>query len=92
MRIEVTRSGGFAGVVRRAVVDTAELPDAERWQALAEEALADGAGPSQADSPVRDGFRYEITVGDRVVETGERDLTPAQRELTARVLREGARG
>jgi hypothetical protein len=92
MRIEVTRSGGFAGLVRRATVDTAGLPDAEEWHRLAETALADRAGPSQEASPVRDGFRYEITAGDRRVEAGEHDLTPAQRELTARVLREGTRG
>ncbi|MDH6227047.1 protealysin inhibitor emfourin [Streptomyces sp. MJP52] len=91
MRIEVTRSGGFAGTVRRAVVDTTGLPDAEEWHRLAGTALADGPGPSQEASPVRDGFRYEIRADGRVVETGEHDLTPAQRELTARALREGTR-
>ncbi|MEU3555705.1 protealysin inhibitor emfourin [Streptomyces fragilis] len=92
MRIEVTRSGGFAGSVRRAVVDTDGLADAEEWHRLAEEALAGGAGPSQAASPVRDGFRYEFTVdGSRGVEAGEQDLTPAQRTLASRALAEGAR-
>jgi hypothetical protein len=96
MRIEVTRSGGFAGAVRRAVVDTEELPDAGRWHALAEAALADGAegaGSSQAGSTVRDGFRFEITVDGRGgVEAGEHELTEAQRELAQRVLSEGAHG
>ncbi|MER5478089.1 protealysin inhibitor emfourin [Streptomyces sp. NPDC002734] len=92
MRIEVTRSGGFAGLVRRALVDTDGLDDAEEWHRLAEAALADGAGPSPAESSVRDGFRYEIAVdGSPGVEVGEQDLTPAQRDLTARALAEGTR-
>jgi hypothetical protein len=92
MRIEVTRSGGFAGLVRRALVDTDGLDDAEEWHRLAEAALADGAGPPQDRSPVRDGFRYEIAVdGSRRVEVGEQDLTPPQRTLTSRALAEGTR-
>ncbi|WP_448319300.1 protealysin inhibitor emfourin [Streptomyces sp. CO7] len=92
MRIEVTRSGGFAGLVRRALVDTDGLADAEEWHRLAAAAVTEGAGPSGAGSPVRDGFRYEIAVdGSPVVEAGEHDLTPAQRDLTARALAEGTR-
>lgn len=79
-------------MVRRALVDTDGLADAEEWHRLAEAALADGAGPSRAGSPVRDGFRYEITVdGSRGVEVGEQDLTPPQRTLTSRALAEGVR-
>jgi len=93
MRIEVTRSGGFAGMVRRAVVDTAGLPDADEWHRLAEAALADGAAPAHPASRVRDGFHYTITVEGRGgVEGAEHDLTPPQRTLAARALAEGARG
>jgi hypothetical protein len=93
MRIEVTRSGGFAGLVRRGVVDTADLPpeEAERWRALAEAALAAGGGRPPGNSPVRDGFRYEITVDDRVLEADGHDLSPAGRDLATRVLAEGTR-
>ncbi len=40
MRIEVRRTGGFAGIERRAEVDTAARTDAPEWHALAERALA----------------------------------------------------
>ncbi|MFF5359594.1 protealysin inhibitor emfourin [Streptomyces scabiei] len=88
MRIEVRRTGGFAGIERHAVVDTAGRPDAEEWRALAECALAAGR-----DSPpfgVPDGFRYEITVAGRTVHCADPGLTEEQRELIRRVLKEGA--
>ncbi|WP_236240635.1 protealysin inhibitor emfourin [Streptomyces sp. CC228A] len=88
MRIEVRREGGFAGIERRAVVDTAARPDAAVWHALAEAALAGaGDGPREA---VPDGFTYTITVDGRTVSCGDPQLTDAQRELVGRVLREGA--
>lgn len=40
MRIHVHRTGGFAGVDRRAEVDTSGRPDADDWQDLAKEAVA----------------------------------------------------
>jgi hypothetical protein len=88
MRIQVTRTGGFAGRTRRAEVDTAGRPDAQQWHALAEEALASGRGAPVPGVP--DGFHYEITVGDRTVHTADPDLTDAQRDLIFRVLKEGA--
>lgn len=49
MRIEVIRSGGFAGIERRAVLDTAGRPDAFRLHALARDVLAaDPGGPRRA--------------------------------------------
>ncbi|WP_331452505.1 protealysin inhibitor emfourin [Streptomyces sp. SS162] len=47
MRIEVRRTGGFAGIERRAEVDTAALADASVWHALVEAALAEAA-PAEA--------------------------------------------
>ncbi|MEU4171281.1 protealysin inhibitor emfourin [Streptomyces sp. NPDC026665] len=88
MRIEVRRTGGFAGIERRAEVDTSARPDAAEWHALAERALAAGRDTPPAGIP--DGFHYEITVGGRTVHAADPRLTEAQRELVSRVLKEGA--
>ncbi|MEU6670713.1 protealysin inhibitor emfourin [Streptomyces sp. NPDC046727] len=88
MRIRVRRTGGFAGIERRAEVDTSGRPDAQEWQALAERALASGRGTPPAGVP--DGFSYEITVDGRTVYAADPRLSEAQRELVSRVLKEGA--
>ncbi|MEV5881186.1 protealysin inhibitor emfourin [Streptomyces sp. NPDC052020] len=88
MRIQVTRTGGFAGIERHAEVDTAERPDAAEWHALAERALAAGRGAPPVGVP--DGFGYEITVDGTTVYAADPGLTEEQRTLVSRVLKEGA--
>jgi hypothetical protein len=88
MRIQVTRSGGFAGIERHAEIDTDALPDADRWHALASSVLASGAQDPSAGVP--DGFSYEITVDGRTVRCVEPRLTDEQRQLVSGVLKEGA--
>ncbi|MEU8969063.1 protealysin inhibitor emfourin [Streptomyces monashensis] len=88
MRIQIRRTGGFAGIERRAEVDTSARPDAAEWQTLAERVLASGPGTPPAGVP--DGFRYEITVDGRTVYAADPRLTEDQRELVARLLKEGA--
>ncbi|MEU6380170.1 protealysin inhibitor emfourin [Streptomyces sp. NPDC046909] len=88
MRIQVTRSGGFAGIERHAEVDTTGRPDAAEWHALAEQALA--AGRRLPSVGVPDGFHYEITVNGRTVYCADPRLTEEQRTLISRVLKEGA--
>ena len=88
MRIQVRRTGGFAGIERQAEVDTSERSDAHEWQALAEKALAAGRGTPPAGVP--DGFSYEITVDGRTVYAADPRLTEEQRVLISKVLREGA--
>ncbi|OIK25591.1 protealysin inhibitor emfourin [Streptomyces malaysiense] len=88
MRIQVTRTGGFAGIERRAEVDTSTRPDAEEWEALAGRVLASGEATPPAGVP--DGFGYEITVDGRTVYAADPRLTEEQRELVSRVLKEGA--
>jgi len=81
MRIQVRRTGGFAGIERHKEVDTSGRPDAHEWRALAEKALAAGRGTRPIGVP--DGFSYEITVDGRTVYAGT-DLEGAQRgRLTA---------
>ncbi|MBT2377510.1 metalloprotease [Streptomyces sp. CB00316] len=88
MRIQVTRTGGFAGISRHHEVDTEGRQDAAEWESLAEEVLA--TAPDAPPSGVPDGFRYRITVGDRTVYCADPDLTGAQRTLVSRILKEGA--
>ena len=88
MRIQVRRTGGFAGIERHAEVDTSGRPDAHEWQALAERALAAGRGARPLGVP--DGFSYEITVDGKTVYAADPRLTDEQRKLISRVLKEGA--
>ncbi|MFJ5923755.1 protealysin inhibitor emfourin [Kitasatospora sp. NPDC092948] len=88
MRIQVTRTGGFAGLLRYAEMDTAERPDAPHVHALAREAMAGGLRTPAYGVP--DGFHYEITVDGRTVHCADPKLTDSQRELVSLVLREGA--
>ena len=88
MRIQVRRTGGFAGIERCAEVDTSGRPDAPEWHALAEQAIADGRGTRPIGVP--DGFSYELTVDGKTVYCADPRLTEEQRKLISRVLKEGA--
>ncbi|MCM1973138.1 MULTISPECIES: protealysin inhibitor emfourin [Streptomyces] len=88
MRIQVRRTGGFAGIERQAEVDTSGRPDASEWHALAQKALAAGRGTPPVGVP--DGFSYRITVDGKTVYCSDPRLTPEQRKLISRVLKEGA--
>jgi hypothetical protein len=99
MRIEVTRSGGFAGLVRRGEGDTSRSPE---LAALADRADLSGlsrqAGPEQVaprGGPVGpgdpaghpDAFSYHISVdGGAPVTVPEHRLDGPLRELVDRVL------
>ncbi|MEU8839660.1 protealysin inhibitor emfourin [Streptomyces roseus] len=89
MRILVVRTGGFAGIERRAEVDTSGRPDEEEWEALALLALRP-VPPTPGSDRIRDGFSYRITVDGRTVSCREPDLSQAQRSLISRLLKEGA--
>ncbi|MBV7697689.1 protealysin inhibitor emfourin [Streptomyces sp. TRM70350] len=88
MRIQVRRTGGFAGIERHAEVDTSGRPDAPEWHDLAEKALAAGRGTPPVGVP--DGFSYRITVDGTTVYCADPRLTEEQRRLISRVLKEGA--
>lgn len=87
MRIQVKRTGGFAGIERHAAVDTTARPDAAEWHALAERAVADGRNTPPVGVP--DGFSYQITVDGRTVYCADPRLTDDQRKLITWVLKEG---
>ncbi|MGX1561181.1 protealysin inhibitor emfourin [Streptomyces sp. NPDC055506] len=88
MRIQVRRTGGFAGIERHAEVDTSGRPDAAEWHALAEQAVAAGRGTPPVGVP--DGFSYQLTVDGKTVYCSDPRLTDEQRKLISRVLKEGA--
>jgi hypothetical protein len=88
MRIQVKRTGGFAGVERHAEVDTSGRADAQDWHALAEQAAAEGRGTPPIGVP--DGFSYQITIDDRTVYCSDPRLSEPQRKLISRVLKEAA--
>ncbi|WNI24863.1 protealysin inhibitor emfourin [Streptomyces sp. ITFR-16] len=88
MRIQVSRTGGFAGIARHREIDTSGRADAHEWEALAGSALAEGR--ATAPQGVPDGFSYRITVDGRTVHCADPRLTDAQRALVSRVLKEGA--
>ncbi|AQS69683.1 protealysin inhibitor emfourin [Streptomyces pactum] len=88
MRIQVRRTGGFAGIERHAEVETAGRPDSDEWHALAERAAADGRSTPPVGVP--DGFSYQITVDGKTVYAADPRLTDEQRRLISWVLKEGA--
>ncbi|WP_329131839.1 hypothetical protein OG552_11345 [Streptomyces sp. NBC_01476] len=94
MRIEVTRTGGLAGIARHATLDTSTHPDGPHLADLAASILAAPASSSPPSPPapsVPDGFTYTITVDHtRTAHCADPHLTPAQRELITAVLHEGA--
>jgi hypothetical protein len=98
VRVEVERSGGFAGMVTRRTLDTADLPPDEAGELRRLVAAADVAGLAQrladAPAPARGGadrFQYDVTVhhGEQVDHVTVRDgsVPPELAPLLARVTR-----
>jgi hypothetical protein len=75
MRIVCERSGGFAGLITRAEVDSDALPAAQKreLQTLIEQSqLLDQLGKKRKAKAVADGFQYDLTV---TTEDAEHTLT-----------------
>ena len=102
MRIQVTRSGGVAGISRSGAVEFrlragTDGPDAE-WAALYRAARVEserlesdtqpGAGGA-GGSRARDLFQWTLRLGSHRVEVPDSSLSGALRELAERVLAEG---
>ncbi|MFB9836163.1 protealysin inhibitor emfourin [Actinoallomurus acaciae] len=83
MRVAVTRSGGFAGLVRRAEVDSADHP--------AVAGLIDNVSLDEVPQhrPQPDRYVYDIQIGDRSAQVGEADLHGPLRELVDHVMSHG---
>lgn len=93
MRIEVTRSGGLAGLTLRAEVDTDLVPDGAVLVDLAlDSGWGDGATPTLLDETgrlARDVFVWRITVDSRPAVLTDSALSGAIRDLAERTLAEG---
>lgn len=85
MKISVTRSGGFAGITRRAEVDTDGRPDADHWHRMVARADLSDRGPGGGP----DRFVYRIEVDGRTAQVGEADLDEPTRALVDSVLASG---
>ncbi len=91
MRIQFERSGGFAGVTRKASIDTTRLPPAEKAQL---EALANavdfGQIPPPKPGPSADRFQYRLTISDggrrKTASFTDGQVTPQMRPLLDRLL------
>ena len=85
MRIEVSRSGGFAGLVRRAELVTDGREDADDWLSLAE-AARPLLPAAPAPSRTRDAFVWTIQVDDERAVVPDGSLTGPLRDLAERAL------
>lgn len=94
-RIEVQRSGGFAGIELSGSADIDALPADEARELLAFVDQLDVNPPPRAapSAAGADRFQYQVTVTRegkrRTLLLSETDLTPAQRDLLSRILRRG---
>jgi hypothetical protein len=81
--VAVTRSGGFAGMVRRAEIDSADHP--------AVAGLIDDVRLDEVPEPTGqpDRFVYDIQIGDRSAQVGESDLQGPLRALVDHVMTHG---
>jgi hypothetical protein len=84
VRIAVSRSGGVAGMVRRAELDTDACEDADTWLVLAERARP--LPPQPPPDRVRDAFVWTIEVGDEHTVVPDGHLTGPLRDLAERAL------
>jgi emfourin len=93
IRVEVVRSGGFAGLSRAAAMDTADLDHerAEQLRSLVDESQIDrltGAPPGRGGAPDR--YQYDVTVtrGNhrRSIVLHEAEMPDAARRLVRWVL------
>ncbi|HEY0537163.1 MAG TPA: protealysin inhibitor emfourin [Actinoallomurus sp.] len=80
MRVAVTRSGGFAGLVRRAEIDSADHPTVAGL--IGDVRLDDVPEPR----PQPDRYVYDIEIGDHSAQVGEADLHGPLRELVDHVM------
>ena len=99
MHIEVIRTGGVAGLTRRARIDTDSIVDessVQEWHALAEQAremLTQHTEQMNAPTagPTRDAFEWTVSVDDATCHMADTAVTGPLRTLAQRTLREGPR-
>ncbi|MHA7279613.1 protealysin inhibitor emfourin [Arthrobacter sp. MDT2-2] len=81
MRIEISRTGGFAGLTRTWTLEVSRTEAEQRWLPLAE---AEAGGTDVEPGSQRDRFTYRITIGYTEVHLSENRLDDPWRELIER--------
>ncbi len=90
MRIVVSRSGGFAGLTRRAEMDVDAAPDAGWWRDAAAEAVPLPTPPAgDGPSPGRDGVTWTLELGEHRAVLPDSVVQGPLREIAERTLAEG---
>ncbi|MDJ0394136.1 hypothetical protein QMK17_12435 [Rhodococcus sp. G-MC3] len=94
MHIEVVRTGGVAGMTRRARVDTDAIADeslVQEWRQLAEQAREMLVNHVETPTPgtQRDVFEWTVSVDDATCRMADSAVTGPLRTLAQRTLREG---
>ncbi len=89
MRIEISRSGGFAGMTRTWSLEVSPAEAEERWLPLAGQAAEDdGEDRPQREQAERDRYVYRIVIGYQEVTLPESRLDEPWKELIDRARRE----
>jgi hypothetical protein len=79
LRIELTRSGGYAGLTTKlGELDTEELPEKDARSVEAAVARSEAAAAAGERTPGADRFQYHLTIED---ESGRRELTLGEDQL-----------
>ena len=91
MRIEFTRTGGFAGMRMSSVLDTKDIPEGEAGELKQMVEAADFFNlPESLTSGGADAFHYKITVESdgkvHTVEADERAVPPALMSLVKHLV------
>jgi hypothetical protein len=96
LRIDFTRSGGFAGVTFETSVDTGELTPEEREEAERLVSVVEAAEVPEGTRPGVDRFQYDLTItrgsDSKHLSVGESDLTPELKALSNWLLERARRG
>ena len=82
--VVVVRSGGFAGLVRRAQAEL-DGASARRWEQALDTAT-DAADAAAGEPPRPDAFVYEVSVGGRTAVLGEPALPAELQRLVEQLL------
>jgi hypothetical protein len=94
MKVNVLRSGGFAGMTTGWEIRVDEQPDPGRWESLVEACPWDrpeACAPDAAGGPGADRFVYEFQAGRRRTRLGESLVQGPWRELADSVRENGRR-
>lgn len=95
MKVNVLRTGGFAGMMTGWELRVDEQPDPARWETLVEacpwDQPAGGADATAARSGAADRFVYEFQAGRRRTTLGESLVQGPWRELADLVQENGRR-